>query len=86
MQHHAGGGEKGVHTLLRAQIPTLPAWGGCICHDCTNMLKSAVEVRMYNILISYCNVVKGNIKNTAYNLGLVSKFSDPPPHYNCWSL
>ena len=38
------GGDHGAQTLLRQRIPTLPLWGGCICHDCSNMLKAAVPV------------------------------------------
>ena len=35
------GVDNGVHTLLRRKIPHLPAWGGCTCHDCSNLLKAA---------------------------------------------
>ena len=35
------GDEGGLHALLRQRIPHLPRWGGCSCHDCSNILKAA---------------------------------------------
>ena len=36
------GEEGGVHALLRQRLPHLPHWGGCSCHDCSNILKAGV--------------------------------------------
>ena len=37
------GEEGGVHALLRQRLPHLPHWGGCSCHDCSNILKAGVS-------------------------------------------
>ena len=37
------GEEGGVHALLRQRLPHLPRWGGCNCHDCSNILKGGVS-------------------------------------------
>ena len=37
------GEEGGVHAVvLRQRLPHLPHWGGCSCHDCSNILKAGV--------------------------------------------
>ena len=36
------GAENGVHALFRKILPHLPSWGGCVAHDSSNILKSAV--------------------------------------------
>jgi len=36
------GAENGVHALFRKILPHLPSWGGCVAHDASNILKSAV--------------------------------------------
>ena len=35
------GNENGVHSLMRRRLPHLPTWGGCTCHDLSNLLKAA---------------------------------------------
>ena len=37
------GEDGGVHALLRQRLPHLPHWGGCSCHDCSNILKAGVS-------------------------------------------
>ena len=36
------GEDGGVHALLRQRLPHLPHWGGCSCHDSSNILKGGV--------------------------------------------
>jgi hypothetical protein len=53
------GSEGGLHALLRYMIPHLPAFGGCNCHDCSNILKAGVGklnpnlTNLYSQLHSY---------------------------------
>ena len=35
------GSDNGVHALMRRRLPHLPSWGGCTCHDLSNLLKAA---------------------------------------------
>ena len=55
------GKDNGVHTLMRKILPHLPSWGGCVAHDASNILKSAVPklspnlTKMYSALHSYLN-------------------------------
>ena len=37
------GEDGGVHALLRRRLPHLPHWGGCSCHDASNILKAGVS-------------------------------------------
>ena len=37
------GEEGGVHAVLRQRLPYLPHWGGCSCHDCSNIQKAGVS-------------------------------------------
>ena len=34
---------NGAVAILRRKIPTIPKWGGCPGHDCSNILKSATK-------------------------------------------
>ena len=36
------GVDNGVQSILRTRIPHLPRWGGCSCHDMSNLLKAGV--------------------------------------------
>ena len=55
------GADNGVHALFRKILPHLPSWGGCVAHDASNMLKSAVPklapnlTKLYSALRSYLN-------------------------------
>ena len=53
------GEDNGVQALLRSRIPHLPHWGGCSCHDLSNLLKAGVSklnpslTSLYSHLHSY---------------------------------
>ena len=53
------GDDNGVHSILRRRIPHLPRWGGCSCHDLSNLLKAGVSklnptlTSLYSHLHSY---------------------------------
>ena len=47
------GDEGGVHALLRQRLPHLPHWGGCSCHDCSNILKAGVSKLNSNLTNLY---------------------------------
>ena len=53
------GDDHGVQSLLRARIPHLPRWGGCTCHDLSNLFKAGVSkmnpnlTNLYSQLHSY---------------------------------
>ena len=47
------GEEGGVHALLRQRLPHLPRWGGCSCHDCSNILKAGVAKLNSNLTSLY---------------------------------
>ena len=55
------GSENGVHALFRKILPHLPSWGGCVAHDASNILKSAVPklapnlTKLYGALRTYLN-------------------------------
>ena len=44
------GAENGVHALFRKILPHLPSWGGCVAHDSSNILKSAVPKLAPNLI------------------------------------
>ena len=53
------GADNGVHALFRKILPHLPSWGGCVAHDASNILKSAVPklspnlTKLYGALRTY---------------------------------
>ena len=53
------GDDNGVQSILRRRIPHLPRWGGCSCHDLSNLLKAGVSklnpslTSLYSHLHSY---------------------------------
>ena len=53
------GDDNGVQSILRTRIPHLPRWGGCSCHDLSNLLKAGVSklnpilTSLYSHLHSY---------------------------------
>ena len=55
------GADNGVHALFRKILPHLPSWGGCVAHDASNILKSAVPklapnlTKLYSALRTYLN-------------------------------
>ena len=56
------GADNGVHALFRKILsPPLPSWRGCVAHDASNILKSAVPklapnlTKLYSALRSYLN-------------------------------
>lgn len=75
------GEEGGVHALLRQRLPHLPHWGGCSCHDCSNILKAGVSklnsnlTNMYSQLHSYLSTASlhrlREYEEYCHSLGLV---------------
>ena len=53
------GEENGVQAILNRKMTHLPEFGGCLAHDCSNVLKSAVDklhpdlLKIYHSLPSY---------------------------------
>ena len=53
------GEENRVHAILNTKMTHLPEFGGCPAHDCSNVLKSAVDklhpdlLKIYHSLPSY---------------------------------
>ena len=76
------GEDGGVHTLLRQRLPHLPHWGGCSCHDCSNILKAGVSklnsslTSLYSHLHSYLSTVSlhrlREYEEYCHSLGLVT--------------
>ena len=50
------GVDNGVHTLFRKILPHLPSWGGCVAHDASNILKSAVPKLSPNLTKLYSSL------------------------------
>ena len=50
------GEENGVHALFRKILPHLPSWGGCVAHDASNILKSAVPKLFPNLTKLYSSL------------------------------
>lgn len=75
----------GLHALMRQRIPHLPHWGGCSCHDCSNILKAGVSkldpniTELYSRLYTYLSSgslhrYKSEIYHLKYYISIIYHF------------